>query len=121
MNPARHPYRLVPARRLAEADDDRHVADLVRLTLLTNPGERLHHADFGAGLGPAVLFEPLQGALTGVVEMRARGSLERALGDRIEVRQVTVTTEGESTLRAEVTYRVKPAGTPRTIHVEVTP
>lgn len=121
MNPARHPYRLVPARRLAEADAERHIADLVRVTLLTGPGERLHHADFGAGLGPAVLFEPVQGALTSLVEMRARGSLERALGDRIEVRAVDVTVEGESTVRAAVTYRVKPAGEPRTIHVEVAP
>ena len=121
MNPARHPYRLAPARRLADAGEERHVADLVRLVLLTSPGERLHTPDFGAGLGPAVLFEPVQGALTGIVEMRARGSLERALGDRIEVREVTVSRDGESTLRAQVTYRVKPAGTPRTIHVEVTP
>lgn len=121
MNPARHPYRLVPARRLADADEARHVADLVRVALLTSPGERLHHADFGAGLGPAVLFEPIQGTLSGIVELRARSSLERALGDRIEVREVTVTRDGESTLRAEVTYRLKPAGAAVTIHVEVGP
>lgn len=121
MNPARHPYRLLPARRLADADADRHVADLVRVTLLTGPGERLHHADFGAGLGPAVLFEPMRDTLTGLVEMRARGSLEKALGDRIEVRAVDVTVEGESTVRAAVTYRIRPAGEPRTVQVEVAP
>lgn len=121
MTPARHPYRLLPSRRLADADYDRHVADLVRLVLLTGPGERLHRADFGAGLGPAVLFEPLRDTLANVVEMRARGSLERALGDRIEVREVKVVAAGESTLSAEVTYRLKPAGSTTTVVVEVAP
>ena len=51
VNPARHPYRLTPARRLDEAETDRHIADLVRLVLLTGAGERLHRPEFGAGLG----------------------------------------------------------------------
>ena len=97
MRPARHPYRLTPARRLADAASDRHVADLVRLVLLTGAGERLHRPDFGAGLGASVLFEPLDGALRSVVEVRARGSLERARGDRIEVVEVTLDRPGAST------------------------
>jgi phage baseplate assembly protein W len=103
---ARHPYRLTPARRLEEAAAERHVADLVRLVLLTGPGERLHRPDFGAGLGATALFEPLDPALTGVVEVRARGSLERALGDRIDIVEVTIGSAGESTLLASVTYRL---------------
>jgi phage baseplate assembly protein W len=108
--PARHPYRLAPARRLADAGAERHVGDLVRLVLLTGPRERLHRPDFGAGLGAAALFEPLDGALRGVVEVRARGSLERALGDRIDVAEVTVGREGESTLTAAVSYRLRAVG-----------
>lgn len=107
MNAARHPLRLTPSRRLAEANVERHIADLVRLVLLTGPSERLHRPDFGAGLGAAVLFEPLDGALRSVVEVRARGSLERALGDRIEVLEVGVGREGESTLTARVTYQLR--------------
>ncbi len=103
---ARHPYRLTPARRLAQADPDRHIADLVRLVLLTGPNERVHRSDFGAGLGATVLFEPLDRALVGIVEVRARGSLERALGDRIEVLEVAIGSSGESTLVASVTYRL---------------
>ena len=110
MTAARHPYRLAPARRLADADGERHIADLVRLVLLTAPRERLHRPDFGAGLGAAAVFEPLDGALRGVVEVRARGSLDRALGDRIEVTEVAVGREGESTLTAAVTYRLRPGG-----------
>ena len=118
MKPARHPYRLTPARQLAAAEVERHIADLVRLVLLTGPGERLHHPDFGAGLGAATLFEPLDPALLSVIEVRARGSLERALGDRIEVVQVTVGRDGESTIDASVTYRLRPSGTPATVDVQ---
>jgi phage baseplate assembly protein W len=118
--PARHPFRLTPSRRLATAEPARAIADLVRLVLLTNPGERLHHADFGAGLGAATLFEPLDPALLGIIEVRARGSLQRALGDRIEVSEVHVARRDESTITASVTYRLKPAGQPTTVDVAVT-
>lgn len=107
MRSARHPYRLIEARRLEEVDIEQHIDDLVRIVLLTGPGERLHRPDFGAGLGAATLFEPLDDPLTSIVEVRARGSLDRALGDRIEVLEVTVGRSGESTLLAEVTYRLR--------------
>ena len=106
MTAARHPYRLTPARRLAVTDRQRHIADLVRLVLLTGPNERLHRPAFGAGIGATTLFEPLDETLVGLVEVRARGSLQQALGDRIEVLEVTVGRSGESTLAADVTYRL---------------
>jgi phage baseplate assembly protein W len=104
---ARHPYRLAAARRLEEAELERHIADLVRLVLLTAPGERLHQPGFGAGLGATTMFEPLDDALAGVVELRARGSLDRALGDRIEVVEVSIERTGESTLLADVAYQLR--------------
>ena len=112
MSTPRHPYRLAATRQLAVADPERHIADLVRLVLVCGPGERLHRPEFGAGLGAAAMFEPLDGALRSVVEIRARGSLERALGDRIEVVGVDVSIE-DSTLRADVRYRLRPAGEER--------
>jgi phage baseplate assembly protein W len=114
---ARHPYRLTPARRLEEADVERHIADLVRLVLLTGPNERLHRPDFGAGIGAATLFEPLDEALASVVELRARGSLERALGDRIEIVRITVERTGESTLVADVGYRLRGSDTRSSVEV----
>lgn len=109
MRNAGHPYRLAATRQLALADSERHIADMVRLVLLSAPGERLHRPDFGAGLGAAVLYEPLDDALRGVVEIRARGSLERTLGHLIEVLDVAVTVE-DSTLTADVAYRLRPNG-----------
>lgn len=112
MTGPRHPYRLAATRQLALADPDRHLADLVRLVLLSGPGERLHRPDFGAGLGATALFEPIDEALRGVVQIRARGSLERALGDRVEVIDVIVGVDG-STVTADVRYRLRPAGDER--------
>jgi uncharacterized protein len=114
---ARHPFRLTRARQLEDAALERHIGDLVRLTLLTGARERIHRPDFGAGLGSQVLFEPLDGALASIVEVRARGSLERALGDRIDVLSVLVAPAGESTLSATVEYRLKPAGETAVVEV----
>jgi uncharacterized protein len=109
MNLPRHPYRLA-SHQLEEASAERHIADLVRLVLLTGPRERLHRGGFGAGLGAAALFEPIDGGLGTVVEMRAKGSLESALGDRIEVLGVAVRALEESEIEAAVEYRLRPAG-----------
>ncbi|MDI2131685.1 GPW/gp25 family protein [Yinghuangia seranimata] len=108
--PARHPYRLTPARLLATGDEAGHVADMVRLVLLTGPWERVHRPDFGAGLGSATVFEPLGEALPGIVEMRVRGSLEEALGDRVELLEVRADAEAEATIAATVVYRLKATG-----------
>jgi phage baseplate assembly protein W len=113
---ARHPFRVTASRRLALAVDERHVADLVRLVVLTGAGERLHRPEFGAGLGTAV-FEPLDLAVTSLIEMRLRGSLDQALGDRIEVTAVAVDIVGESEIAATITYKLRHADAPQRLEV----
>jgi phage baseplate assembly protein W len=112
-----HPYRVGRTRQLASVDAERHIADLVRVVLLTGPGERLHRPDFGAGLAAATVFEPLDDSLRAVVEVRARGSLERALGDRIEIVDVKVGIDG-SALLADVVYRLRPSSADRRLTVD---
>lgn len=119
MTTPRHPYELTPGRRLAVADDRQHIADLVRLVVLTNPGERLHRPEFGAGLGAGALFEGLDAARLGMVEARTRGSLADALGDRITVEHLEVHAEGESTIVVDLAYRVRTTGDGRTLQVRV--
>jgi len=115
---ARQPWRLGGDRRLATADYLTHLDDLVRIVLQTGPSERLHRPGYGAGLGASALFEPLSDALGAAVTARARGSLADALGDRIQVLNITVTV-ADSTLQAEVAYSPLPAGANRTVSVQL--
>ncbi|NES13787.1 MULTISPECIES: hypothetical protein [Micromonospora] len=111
---AAQPWAVGAGRRLATRSALEHLDDLVRLVLLTGPNERLHRPGFGAGLGPSTLFQPLSPDLAGTVRARARGSLTDALGDRLDVVDVTVTV-ADSTLSAQVVYRPRPAGETRTV------
>jgi uncharacterized protein len=115
---ARQPWQVDASRRLAVGDPLRHLDDLVRLVLLTSPGERLHRPGFGAGLGVATLFEPLTGDVAGTITARAQGSLQSALGDRLAVVSVQVTLE-DTTIAAEVSYRPLPSGAERTVLLEL--
>jgi hypothetical protein len=115
---ARAPWHLGGGRRLATTDYLGHLDDLVRIVLLTGPSERLHRPGFGAGLGASALFEPLSDALGATVTARVRGSLSDALGDRIQVLDVTVTV-ADSTLSAQVTYCPLPAGDRRTLSLQL--
>lgn len=118
MTAARHPYRLGGDHALVGADLERHIADLVRLVLLTGPGERLHRREFGAGLGVA-LFEPLDPSVGALMESRARGSLTSELGDRIEIVSLEITVAEEATLVASLTYRVRYGDVGRDLHLVV--
>lgn len=106
------PWTVGPGRRLATRTALEHLDDLVRMVLLTGPNERLHRPGFGAALGASTLFAPLSPDLVGTVRARARGSLIEALGDRLDVVDITVEM-ADSTLTAQVTYRPKPAGQER--------
>ncbi len=118
MTSPRHPYRLTSTHAWADADLERHIADVVRLVLLTGPGERLHRREFGAGLGSAV-FEPLDPASLVFTEARARGALTTHLGDRIEVVSLELAISDDSTLTAELTYRVRYGDRGRNLHLVV--
>jgi phage baseplate assembly protein W len=110
----REPWSLGGSHRLATGTPLEHLDDLVRLVVLTGPNERLHRSGFGAGLGASTLFEPVSPALAGTVSARARGSLNDALGDRLDVIDVSVEA-ADSTLSATIVYRPKPAGDTRTV------
>ncbi|HEY7812469.1 MAG TPA: GPW/gp25 family protein [Nakamurella sp.] len=115
---ARQPWQLGSRRRLATTDYLAHLDDLVRIVLQTGPSERLHQPGFGAGLGASALFEPLSDALGATVTARVRGSLTDALGDRIQVLDVTVTA-ADGTLAAQVSYSPLPAGASRTVSLQL--
>jgi Bacteriophage baseplate protein W len=88
--------------RMATSEADDHTRDLIEQVLFTSPGERPNRPDFGCGLAELV-FEPNSVLLAAAVELRVRGSLQRWLGDVIDVEDVRVDAD-DSRLTVDVTY-----------------
>lgn len=89
--------------RLALADPDDHIRDMIHQVLFTSPGERVNRPDFGCGLLQLV-FLPNSEPLAIATQFTVKSALQKWLGDVIQTDEVAVTTE-ESTLRVKVVYR----------------
>jgi phage baseplate assembly protein W len=89
--------------RLAVTDPNDHVRDMIHQVLFTSPGERVNRPDFGCGLLQLV-FLPNSEPLAIATQFTVKSSLQKWLGDVIQVDDVAVTTE-DSTLRVKVVYR----------------
>lgn len=89
-------------RLAVERDLGRHVDQLIRQLLLTNPGERVNRPDFGCGLRQMV-FAPLSDVTANLAQVTVLQSLNKWLSDLIRVDEVTATAGGE-TLEVRVAY-----------------
>jgi phage baseplate assembly protein W len=85
------------------ADD--HLRDLILQVLFTSPGERVNLPDFGVGV-QRLVFEPSNETLRSSAQFLISTNLQRWLGDRINVEQVTVASDpgDDSTVRIEIIY-----------------
>lgn len=77
-----------------EEDYARHVDQLVKQVLLTNPGERINRPDFGCGLRRMV-FAPNSAAAASLLKVTVLQSLDKWLGTVIKVDDVDITTQDE--------------------------
>lgn len=91
---------------------DDHVRDMIEQLLFTNPGERVNRPDFGSGLLQLV-FAPNSPELAAALQFTVQASLQRWLGDVIDVQSLEVTSE-DSQLRIVVQYVVLRTGESRT-------
>lgn len=99
------PFRIGPDGRTATpADLPSHVRDELLQLLLTNSGERLFLPEFGGGLRRLV-FEPLEESLAGVTKARLTQAINRWLGHRVTLENLTVTTSGAQ-FEVEIRYRL---------------
>ena len=100
------------------ADD--HLRDLILQVLFTNPGERIHLPEFGAGI-QRLVFVPNNDALRASAHFLITTALQRWLGDRINVEQVSVnsTLDVEATVTIEIAYMVKATRQRQRIQVQV--
>lgn len=115
-----YPYRVsgrnVPATTLA----DDHMRDLVLQVLLTNPGERINLPEFGVGV-QRLVFLPNNDALRASTQFLITNNLQRWLGDRITVDQVTVTSEPgfEEAVTIDIAYTMKATQQQQRLQVQV--
>lgn len=83
------PYRIDTSNRTAEADDERHVRDLIDQVLFTSPTERVMRPSFGSGVMQLV-FAPNSAELAATTQYLVEGALQQWLGDVIDVEEVRV-------------------------------
>jgi hypothetical protein len=99
---------------------DDHLRDLILQVLFTNPGERVNLPEFGVGVHHLV-FAPNSDALRTSTQFLISTNLQRWLGDRINVDQVSVTSEfgQEEAVTIEIVYTVKATQQRERVQVQV--
>jgi len=100
----RYPFGFDDQGGTAQTDHDAHIRQMIEQMLFTNPGERLNRPDFGSGLRRLV-HSPNSEVLAAALQANVQGSLQRWLGDVLDVRSVEVTSQEEK-LIVLVSYAV---------------
>jgi phage baseplate assembly protein W len=106
------PFHFDGRGRTAITGYDEHVRDMIEQLLFTNPGERVNRPDFGSGLLQMV-FAPNSPELAAALQFTIQASLQRWLGDVIELQGLEVTNE-DSTLRILIQYVIRVNNAPQT-------
>jgi uncharacterized protein len=101
-------------------DPNTHLQELILQVLFTNPGERVNLPQFGAGV-QRMVFAPNSDALRTSAQFVISTNLSQWLGDRIDVQQVTVTSDVgfEEQVTIEIVYTVKQTQQQQTMQVTV--
>lgn len=100
-----------------ETDYGRHVDQLMRQVLLTNPGERIHRPDFGCGLRRMV-FAPNNPASASLLKVTILQALQKWLGSVVSVEEVEVNATDE-TLSVAIRYVLRARQERRYLNIEV--
>ncbi|WP_020673164.1 GPW/gp25 family protein [Amycolatopsis nigrescens] len=101
------PLRVGPTGGIAMVEQERELAEAIRLVLGTAPGERPMRPEFGCGIHDYV-FAPNDGATAGRIAYEVRAALDR-WEPRIEVSDVVIAydTERAGVLYIDVRYTVR--------------
>ncbi len=75
---------------------------LIEQVLFTEPGERVNRPDFGTPLN-RMIFAPITDETSTGIQAIVQGNLQRYLGEEIEIRDVTVTSQ-DSALMVTITF-----------------
>lgn len=105
------PFRADRRGRTAHARHGEHVHDLIEQLLFTSPGERVMRPDFGCGLLDLV-FAPAGPELISTLELSVQASLQRWLGDLIDVEALDMVSE-DNVVRVYLSYVIRADGARR--------
>src|SRR5580765_4672442 len=100
-----YPFRFDRRGSTATANDEKHVRDMIEELLFTNPGERVNRPDFGSGV-MQLIFAPNSPELAAALQFSMQATLQRWLGDLIDLQALEVTSE-DSTLSILIQYVVR--------------
>jgi phage baseplate assembly protein W len=100
-----YPYRFDHLGHTSATYDEDHIQDLIEQLLFTSPGERVNRPDFGCGLMQLV-FAPNSDELAAATQYLTQSSLQRWLGDLIQVEAVNIEND-EAALRVTVQYLIR--------------
>ena len=106
------PFHIDQLGRSASTTYEDHIRDMVEQVLFTAPGERVNRPDFGSGL-LRLVFEPNSPELAAALQYSIRASLQRWLGDLLQVQNVDVTVQ-DSILTVLVQYLIRSSGAVQT-------
>ena len=109
------PMRVDPTGGLALVSSDEEIAESIRLTLGTSPGERPMRPDFGCPIHNHV-FDSADASMIGLLGYEVRNSL-LLWEPRIEVIDVVVSQDESqpSLLYIDISYQVRDANDPRNL------
>ena len=107
------PFHFDSRGHTATVGDDDHIRQMIEQLLFTNPGERVNRPDFGSGLLQLV-FAPNSPELATALQFSVQATLQRWLGDLIELQSLTVTSQ-DSTLSIDVIYVVRRTNKPQAV------
>lgn len=99
------PFHFDSRGRTATTGDDDHIRDMIEQLLFTNPGERVNRPDFGSGI-MQLIFAPNSPELAAALQFSMQATLQRWLGDLIELQALEVTSQ-DSTLSILIQYVVR--------------
>jgi phage baseplate assembly protein W len=101
-----------------ETDYESYVTQLIKQVLLTNPGERVHRPEFGAGVRRLV-HSPINSATASLAQSMIYNSLRETLADIIRVDEVLVESV-DSRIDINIVYTVHARMQQRRLNLEVT-
>lgn len=103
--------------RTATAENEAHIRDLIEQLIFTSQGERVNRIDFGSGL-LQIIFAPNSPELASALQFSIQASINRWLGDLIEIHALEVKSEEEK-LQILIQYVVRQTGESRSDSFEL--